>query len=51
MGKILCEDIPKDLGPEDAVDTSNKLVESGSKDNEAGEVVLDQSSHYGFGCG
>lgn len=41
-----CPCVPEDLWPEDTMQTSCNLVRSGGHDDETGEVVLDEFSHF-----
>jgi hypothetical protein len=42
---LLCPDVEKHFGVEDAVDTSYNLVRGGGHDDQAREVVLDKTAH------
>jgi len=38
--------IPEDLGPEEAMESSDDLVNSSRQDDESCQMVLDESSHF-----
>jgi len=49
--EVLGEEVPEDLGPEEAFNRGTDLVDGSGEDDEARPVVLDELSHGDEGCG
>jgi hypothetical protein len=44
--KLLCENVPEDLGPENSMYTGSHLVGGRGEDYEPRQVILDEPSHF-----
>ena len=49
--EVFGEEVPEDLGPEEAFEGGSALVDGGSENDEAGPVVLDEFAHCCEGRG